>query len=253
MSTKAKWLHGRMYYYDSARPMELWPADPEMFLYDDFLGVDTTDIVGRTTGYLGTAPGTADAVTLSTTASVSGAAKVLSGTADNDHAFLSSEISFYGKFDACFETRLCIDSAAAVGMMIGFTDTTGIANAGAMSLSVVTWTTTSVEGAAFVYDTDATTDTLRCMAVKTNVDATTPVDTSLVPVAGTYYVYAVHLLDNGTTTDAYFYVDGVQVGTISGALLRTTALTPFVSMGTRTGAAAKYALVDYCKAWQRRA
>jgi len=252
MANKAFWRNGRLYYYDTGMAGAITPANPEMWSYDDFMGTDTTDIVAQTQGWFGTAPGTSDAVTIAVVADVPGAAKVLSGTTDNDHAFLSTVLSYYGKYDACFETRLTIDSASAVGMMIGFTDTTGIANGGAMTLATTTWTTTSVDGAAFVYDTDATTDTIRCMGVKNNTDATN-VDTSLVPVAGTYYVYRVELEDNGSSTTAKFYIDGVLVGTIADVLTRTTALTPFVSMGCRTGGAAKYALVDYVKAWQRRA
>ena len=252
MSTKSRWQGGRLVYFDSSRIYEVTPAHPEVYLYDDFLGVDTTDLVGRTTGYKGTAPGTNDTVTISVTAGVPGAAKLYSGDVDNDHVFLSTELNWFGKFDACFEARLTLDSAAAVGVMMGFTDTTGIANAGAMTLSGTTWTTTSVEGAMFVYDTDATTDTLRCMAVKSNVDATA-IDTSVLPVAATYQTFRVELQDDGTTTNALFYIDGVYYGQISDALTRTTALTPFVSVGTRTGGANKYALVDYAKAWQSRA
>jgi len=252
MSTKGKWIDSRLYFYDSARPQELWPAAPEVWLYDDFLGVTTTSIAGRTTGYTGTLPGTADTATLVTTASVSGAAKILSGTTDNDTAFLSTEISFYGKFDCCFETRLTLDAVNDHCLCIGFTDTGGIVNAGPMSLATTTFTTTATDAALFVYDTDATTDYLYCMGVKADVDKTA-ISTAIRQTGGTYNVFAVHIEDDGTYSNAKFYIDGVLKGTISDCLTRTAALTPVISVGTRTVNNANYALVDYCKAWQRRA
>lgn len=222
-------------------------------LDDDFYGVDTTDLVGRSTGFRGLAPGTADTVTIAVTASVPGTAKLLSGTSDNDAVFLLTEASFYGKFNPSFEARVTIDSASAVALVVGFADATGVgSNLTPVSLATATWTTTAVDGAMFCYDTDATTKTIRLMGVKNNTDATN-VDTTLVPVAATYNIYRVELVDNGTTTDAKFYIDGVLVGTILDVLTRTVAMTPFISVGTRTGAAPKYALVDYVKAYQNRA
>jgi hypothetical protein len=256
-TTRQKYRGGRLYAYDDAAGSqamkEVFPLAPESYQFDDFFGIDTTDIVARTTGFKGTAPGDADTVTISVTADVPGACKLLSGTTDNDHAYLSTEVSYYGKFDACFECRLTIDSAAAVGLMIGFVDSTGITLAGAMTLATTVWSDNCTDGAMFVYDTDATTDTIRLTGNKNNTKYATPVDTSLVPAAGTYNVYRVELEDNGTTTNAKFYVDGVLKGTLTDCLTRTVALTPFVAMGCRTGAAAKYALVDYVKVWQRRA
>jgi len=253
MSTRGFNRAGRLYYRDSALAGSIWPAIPEVFLYDDFIGTDTTDIVARVAGYKGLDPGDADAVTISAAADVPGVAKVLSGTTDNNHAFLYTPVNWYGKYSACFEARVAIDSAAAVGFAMGFIDAAGIALAGAFTLADATYNAqASNDGAVFLYDTDATTDTLRCHAVKATVKHASPVDTTLVPVAGTYYIYRVELEDNGTTVTAKFYRDGVLLATLADCLTRTVALTPFVSMGCRTGAAAKYALVDYGKAWQRR-
>lgn len=250
MSTRAIRRNGRLYYTDSTRDAEITPAHPEIYLYDDFLGTNTTDIVARTSGYKGTAPGTADTVTIVPTANIGGVCQMLSGTADNDHVLLSTELSFYGAYSPCFEARVALVAVTAIGFGIGFTDTTGIANAGPFTLATTTWTTTAVDGAALVFDTDATTDTIRYISVKNNTD-TTGGDTSLVPVAGTYATYRVEC-EMGSTVTAKFYVDGVLVGTIADAFTSTTALTPFISIGTRTGSSAQTGLVDYAKAWQNR-
>ncbi len=254
MSTKSFWRNSRLYFYDSARIGAIWPANPEVWSYEDFTGTDTTDISAKTTGWKGSLPGTADTLALSYAAAVTGRAALLSGNVDNDHAFMIEELSWYGSRDACFEARITLGAAVTeIGFAMGFSDTTGIANAGAFTLLAAAWTTTAVEGAAFVFDTDATTDTIRLMGVKTNTDATN-VDTSVVPVAGTYNTYRVELEDNGTTTNAKFYIDGVYYGQLSDVLLRTTALTPFIMVGSHAaaGVTQKYAYVDYVKAWQNR-
>lgn len=254
MSTTGFWRNGRLYYSDSVRPAAIWPANPEVWSYEDFTGTDTTDISAKTTGWKGSLPGTADALTLSYAAGVTGRASLLSGNVDNDHAFMVEELGWYGSRDACFEARLTLGAAVTeIGFAMGFSDTTGIANAGAFTLATTVWTTTAVEGAAFVFDTDATTDTIRLMGVKTNSDATN-IDTSVVPVAGTYQTFRVELEDSGTATNARFYIDGVCYGVLSDVLLRTTVLTPFIMVGSHAaaGVTQKYCYVDYVKAWQNR-
>jgi hypothetical protein len=260
--TREKWRNGRLYAYDDASGKTLMteahPLAPESWQFDDFYGIDTTDITSTTRkyGFYGTDPGTADTVTISVTAGVGGAAMVLSGTAHNDAVFLQTEASYYGKYDACFETRLTLSNLTECAFLVGFTDAAAIANATPMKLIAAAWTTVSVEGAMFVYDYDATDKTVHLMGVKTNVDATA-VNTTILPVAATYNIFRVELEDNGTTTNAKFYIDGVLKGTLTDVLLRTTALTPIVCVGTRAAtanaAAQRYALVDYMKAWERRA
>lgn len=89
MSTKSRWRHGRLVYFDSANIAELWPAAPAVTLYDDFIGADATDISTRTTGYTGSLPGTADALTIAVTADNCGTARLLSGTTDDEDGLAS--------------------------------------------------------------------------------------------------------------------------------------------------------------------
>ena len=253
MSTKSCWRNGRLYYYDSARTGAVWPACPEVWSYDDFIGADNTDISARTTGWRGSLPGANDTLIIETTGTsgVCGAAELRSGDADNDHAFLlDGQYEYYGSRSACFETSLYIETqVTAAGLMVGFTDPTGVLNSGPMRLVGTTWTVDINNGAMFVYDTDATTAKIWCAATN---DPFTPINTNVVPVAGRPNIFRVELEDNGTSTNARFYIDGVCYGVITNALARTAALTPFVAIGTRTAGAPRYAIVDYVKAWQNR-
>jgi len=260
MSTKAFWRNGRLYFWDTENVGEITPADGTNFIHEDSFGITTTTLVGITgaegSGFFGTDPGTGDTVTVTTVANVGGCAELLSGTADDDHCFLSMmELSHEGRLDACFETRVQPVPAGAITDMYfaaGFTDATGIAVAGAMTEAAGAWTTASVDGAALVFDSDATLDVIWGMSVLNSVDYATPTNTGILPVKSQWYVLRVELEDNGTTTAARMFVDGVQVAYHPNALTRTTQLTPFVSCGTRTIATANILNVDYVKVWQRR-
>ena len=250
MSTKSRWVHGALEFYDSSTFETLHRNQP-VYLYDDFLGANGTDISGATTGFTAALGGTNDTFTIDNEAGVCGVGTLLSGTADNDNASVHTEVNFKGSMSPVMEARLTVDSAAAVYVGVGFCDAAGHGNTGAVSLSGTTWTTTSTDCALFAYDTDATTDVFNCMAVNTDVDATA-VATSLLPVAGTYAIYRVDLQDDGSTTAAYFYINGVYQGMIADALSRTAVITPVVQVGTRTGAAVKKVLIDYIKVWSNR-
>ena len=226
---------------------------------DDFVGVDTTDINAAPripSGFKGYIPGASDAVTIAVTAGVPGTAKILSGTTANDTAFLQNELVFKGQYSPMMEARLTIDSASANRLCIGFVDAAGLANAGALTLTTATFNAQATnDGAMFLYDAGATTKTLRAHGVKATVKNASPVDTGLVPVAATYNIYRVELVDNGATAatvTAKFYVDDVLVATITDALTRGTAITPFVSVAATGSSAVKYALIDYVKVWTNR-
>jgi hypothetical protein len=230
-----------------------------VYIEDDFVGVNTTDINATPripSGFKGYIPGTADTSTIAVTAGVPGTAEILSGTTANDTAFLQNELVFEGQYSPMMEARLTLSSASAVRLCIGFVDAAGLANAGALTLTTATFNAQATnDGAMFLYDTGATTKTLRAQGVKATVLNATPVDTGLLPVAATYNIFRVELVDNGATlatVTAKFYVDDVLVATITNALTRTTALTPFVSVSATGSAAAKYVLVDYVKVWTNR-
>ncbi len=254
MGTRGQRIHQRLCYFDSARPEAITPANPECWLFDDFVGLNNTDLAGTPTasGAYGVVPGTGDAVTIATTAGEFGTAKILSGTADNDHAFLVCGINCAGSKWANFEARIAISSVTDIGFVMGFVDANGLDNAGAVRLSGTTFSKAAQQAAVFVFDTDATTDTIRLHGIKSTAFNAEPVNTGLVPTASAFHTYRVALVDDGASTAATFYIDGNVVGRLADVVTRTADIIPVVSVGTRTGASARNALVDYVKVWQRR-
>jgi hypothetical protein len=251
MATKVKYnLHGWPVYYDTAQGLkEVDPVFAAVKQYDDFTQ-NARNFETTTNGWavIPAADGSKDE-----SAGVNGGiCTIVSHSTDNDTAALAGSLSWYGSQCACFEARVATHNASASSLWIGFTDTTGLAETtGPSALAVATWTTTAVDGAWMQYDADATNKFVHCMGVKNNTDATA-VNTAILPVADTYNYYRVMLGDNGTSTTAYFYIDGVLVATIADILTRTTALAPAVFVGARDGNA-KTAYIDYMRVWQKRA
>jgi hypothetical protein len=123
-----------------------------------------------------------------------------------------------------FETRIQLDVITNVAYFVGFTDQVTPLEM-PWGLSTTTYTSNQSDGFGFLFDTAATTDTIRCVGVKADTDGT-PVDTSLAPVAATYMTLRVECDTAGT---ARFYADGVLVGTITNAVTTTVALTPIIA------------------------
>jgi len=123
-----------------------------------------------------------------------------------------------------FETILKLDAITAVALFVGFTDQIAALEM-PWGLSVVTYTSNQSDGCGFLFDTAATTDTIRCVGVKGNTDGT-PVDTGIAFVADTDMKLRVEV---GADETAKFYINGTLVGTIASALTKTVALTPVIA------------------------
>lgn len=231
------------------------PVANRVELFDDFIGKTTTTLTTSAHGFFGTAGGTGGAVTLTTTGDVCGTAKIYSGTSNHDAASISTEISWYGKFNPVFETKLAVDSVANICLNIGFISAIP-SNVSAFDLADITWSTTGTNGVMFAYDSEAATagKFLWAQSVNANTDNVTPVNTGILPAltSAAYQTFRIELIDNGVTVDARFYINGVLVATLLDCVARATALTPVILVATRTGAA-KYALVDWAYVAQNRA
>lgn len=140
-----------------------------------------------------------------------------------------------------FEARVKTSIITNINLFIGFTDQVSALEAPA-SLSVTTFTTNATDAVGFLFDTEATTDTIRLVGVANNVDATHQ-DTSTAPAADTYAVYRIELTSAGV---ASFFINGAQVGTaLSGAVTATVALTPVIAGFNRTTTGNPTITVDY--------
>lgn len=120
------------------------------------------------------------------------------------------------------QARLKISAITAVQLFFGFTDQFSALEM-PVTLSGTTFTTVATDACGFLFDTNATTDTIRLVGVANDVDATHQ-DTGLAYVADTYVILRVSINSSGVAT---FFINGVQVGTqMAAAITTSVALTP---------------------------
>lgn len=138
--------------------------------------------------------------------------------------------------------RIQISAITAVQFFVGFTDQVASLEM-PVTLSTVTFTTVATDAVGFLFDTTATTDTIRLVGVANDVDATMQ-DTSNAWAADTYTVFKVELETSGV---AKFFINGVMVGTaMSSALTPSVALAPVVAARS-LAANSKTVDIDYLR------
>lgn len=145
-----------------------------------------------------------------------------------------------------FSTRLKISAITNVAIFVGFSDQVSALEEAA-SLSGTTFTTNATDAAGFLFDTAATTDTIRCVGVKAGVDAT-DVDTALEFVADTYIILGVRLSTDGHAT---FLVNDSAVAYVEDAVTTTVALAPYIGVCARA-AATRTCAIDWMLTQQNR-
>jgi hypothetical protein len=137
------------------------------------------------------------------------------------------------------QARVKISAITDISIFVGFSDQ--VANLEeAASLSVVTFTTNASDAAGFLFDTSATTDTIRAVGVKADSDGT-HVDTSLAFVADTYRTLGIRINSSGHAT---YLIDDAPVAYVADAVTATVALAPYIGVCSR-GAASRTCTVDY--------
>ena len=190
--------------------------------YDDFLG----DALGSPYNFQeGTDSGTSDAAI---NVQKGGVVRITTGDsathtmAGNGAQLDLGALNWYASNGGlAMETRVKLDGITDVALFIGFTDQTSALEM-PWDLSVVTYTSNQSDGCGFLFDTAATTDTIRCVGVKNNTDATLT-DTGLAYVAATWMKLRIEV---DTAGIAKFFIDGVLVATMADALTTTVALVP---------------------------
>ena len=225
-----------------------FPGPSRVVLFEDFAGLGLNPKFVFTEGTDST---TSDGAIVS--GAVNGVFRLTAGdsagTSAADGAMLNSALMFKANAgNLVFEAKLSIAAITTVSIFVGLTDT--VALEGPVSLSGRTFTTNATDAVGFLFDTAATTDTLRLVGVANDVDATMQ-DTSLAFVAATDKTLRIEVATDGS---AVFYIDGVQVGTaMSGAVTPTVALTPVVIIRPEGAVAGRTADIDYVMVAQDRA
>jgi len=242
MSTKSKYRNQQLVFYESIAPEERLFVMAPVKIFDDFLGkaLDATNdwtVAGVNSG------------TAAINVATGGTMRITTGTADNDDVDVASDLIWKASKSCCLEVRFASNDISNVALNVGFSDAQGEgADLIAMMLSVITLTSTASDFAGFLYDPDATTDTIRCVAVKDDVDQSV-IDTGQAMVAGTYYVARVEIDALGNID---YYLDGVHVGSHKKGITITDALCIYVAMINHGESAANTIDIDYIKAWQKR-
>lgn len=155
------------------------------------------------------------------TAQAGGVWRLVTGNADGTTAADASQLvwsdvpiqldSMGG--DLTLEARVRIKSAiTTVSVFFGLTDSTSLEEPFTNASDSIT--STATDGAGFLYDTGATTDTWWGVAVDTNTDDTGNASTGIAPVADTWQVLRMVVASDGASVR--FFVDGTLYLTLSG-------------------------------------
>jgi hypothetical protein len=192
-------------------------------LFDDFLGDVLADNWAAVSG---TDDVAADAVI---NVQPGGVVRLVCGDSNTslaaDGSQLHSALNWRAdKGNLVFEARVKIDNITDVQLFVGLTDQVAALEM-PVTLSGTTYTTVATDAVGFLFDTNATTDTIRLVGVANDVDATHQ-DSAQAYANATWKRLRIELTAAGAAT---FYIDGAAIGTqMAGAVTPTVALTPVI-------------------------
>lgn len=198
-------------------------------LFDDFLGDVLSDPWGEQHGNDGSV------VAPAINAQSSGVVRMVTGAGAGD-TFAANGVHLHSALqwklnsgNTIFEARVKSDAVTNYMLYVGFTDQIASLEA-PMTLSGTTFTTNATDAVGFLFDTAATTDTIRLCGVASDVDAT-HVDSSVVPVLAVYNKYRLEIDSTGL---ALFYIDDILYGSLPVAATITVAMTPVIAAMSHT-------------------
>lgn len=203
-------------------------------LFDDFLG---DVIMDQASAAKGSDPQAVIATLVA--GRVGGAVALVAGDAGTGDAADCSSLTYGLNWSAAMGNLFCeakvkVDSIANVCMNFGLSDalaTTTLESPFTVGASDAL-TSNATDAVCFTFDTASASDVWFCNGVKADVDAT-KVNTGIAPVAATYQTLRIEVDKAGTAT---FYIDGRLVGTVANAVTAATALTPILTVVSRTTA-----------------
>lgn len=175
------------------------------------------------------------AVTAAVTGDPNGAITLTSGDAGTgiaaDGNVLASPLVFAAQDgEIVLYCRMKLNSNANIWFFLGFTDTLPATTLEQpASLATTTYTTTATDACGFLFDTAATTDSVRLVGVANDVDAT-HIDTSVDP--GTSYREYKLVIDTSGNMTAY--IDGTAYSQLASAVRPSVNLCAFLGVNART-------------------
>ena len=219
------------------------PSFEKVVVYDDFTGPDIDVNWTQVEDNGGT-------VAIATGASANGGAfTITTGGTDDDRGMLYGALNWFPAKNPVMEARVKVARITLCSFGVGFSDAvTEGDNVQPFSVNGTTVVDTASDGAAIVFDTDATTKYFWIVNSLITTQGGSILPSTYVPVADTYITLRVAIDALG---GARYYINGVEVGYKALATTTTTALTPYVSCINRAGAALVLTC-DYIKVWQDR-
>jgi len=215
-------------------------------LFDDFLGA----VINPLFGGVSTNSGTAAIVV----AQEDGVVGLITGATNGNYSLLTTGLNYKANSGGMvMEAGVApITNLTGQDIFVGFTDTVG--GESPFTLSGVTLTSNATDAVGLLWSSAGTAPSnWYAVSVKGDADGSvTPITTNAL-VAGTFQAIRVEVNTNG---DAYFFINGTQVGMDNlasargqtgrlNAITTTVAMTPIAANATNTGSAARTAHVDY--------
>jgi hypothetical protein len=223
-------------------------TNKRVFNYDDFIGVAITGVWDVQKGSdaacanFAVLAGTKSGVIRATTGAGAGATMAVNGVQLDQGLHYTA-----ANGGTTFEAAVKISAITNVSLFVGLTNEVGTLQAPA-TLSVATFTFNAADCVGFLFDTAATTVTVRAVGNAASV-APTAIDSGLALVAATYMIFRIELDSLGNAT---FFINGNQVGSpMALAVTAATLLTPVIA-GFARAAASRTVDVDYVDVEQDR-
>jgi hypothetical protein len=199
-------------------------------LFDDFLGDVLED------GWSGAAGNDNVTAAPAISAAASGVVRLTTGDAGSGTAADASSLTHALNWkaangDLVMEARFKVSAITTVAFFVGFTDVLATTTLEfPITLATTSFTTNATDAVGFVFDTAATTDTIRAIGVANDVDSSS-INTSVAPVADTFLTVRVEVTSGGVGT---FYINDVSYGSLSGVVTTSVALTPIIIAEARS-------------------
>lgn len=183
---------------------------------------------------------------------------ITTGGLDNDEWAVSSGLHYYGQNNAVLEVRARNDDVTHLAHNIGFSDATSESGTIAMTYDGSTLVSTALDYAGFMLDVDAAAY-IYAVSAKSGVADGDIISSAHEEASASWATYRVELRDNGTTTDALFYLNiygreidpaNDLIGIEPDAVTRTTKLCVYLAGMNRDETAQNTLDIDYVKTWQ---
>lgn len=218
-----------------------------LYIFDHFKG-STFDTATWNTDVNGTSAAVAQANT-------SGISEItlVTGTDDNGHATLTSDLSWNSSENTIFvEARIRISAITNVSIEFGFNDAATESGGQAWTSYDATPVAVTTDGAVlgFLHDAGAGETNTNWSALSRNNGGTAVrTDTSTAPTAATWIELAVALTPGTTDADAAFFINGELVASQSAAVNANVVIYPWLSVSCKAGAASRTIEVDWMRVY----